>query len=91
MSGMGLLRDYEPSCGPSFPAVVTRRGEMCDLWQLWPGTGQSGPRSRVAAGCAVGDVGTNYPIEEQDCAGGGGMQPGADCCDNVSRIVDIAR
>ena len=40
---------------------------------------------------AVGDVGTNYPIEEQDCAGGGGMQPGADWCDNVSRIVDIAR
>ena len=24
-----------------------------------------------------GDVGTDYPIEEQDCAGGGGMQPGA--------------
>ena len=25
------------------------RGGMCDLWQLRPGTGQSGTRSRVAA------------------------------------------
>ena len=60
---------------------------MCDLWQLRPGTGQSGTRSRVAA--LPGDVGTDYPIEEQDCAGGGGMQPGADRCDNVWRIGNI--
>ena len=60
---------------------------MCDLWQLRPGTGQSGTRSRVAA--LPGDVGTDYPIEEQDCAGGGGMQPGADRCDNVWRFGDI--
>ena len=59
------------------------RGGMCDLWQLRPGTGQSGTRSRVAALPLPGDVGTDYPIEEQDCAGGGGMQPGADRCDNV--------
>ena len=65
------------------------RGGMCDLWQLRPGTGQSGTRSRVAA--LPGDVGTDYPIEEQDCAGGGGMQPGADRCDNANvwRIEDI--
>ena len=32
--GRGLLRNYEPSCGPSFEALVTRDMTRSSAWQF---------------------------------------------------------